>query len=185
MDESSGTNLLLVLRPARCLHCRPRAGRAEGPQHLHQVQGALRRLPGLHGGGHGVLHQALPVQEDDPLKALALLLVEQIKAGGQVTARIRPERETQAAAQTSVLPGSSEPGAVTPGGVRGAGHHRGPGLGEPLLQAGEGEEELVRRLLPVPAVEEEDEVTAAVLRQTVRRLSALVNTRDVAGRTRT
>ena len=81
-------------------------------------------------------------------------------------------------------PGSFQPGVVSPGTVRGAGHHRGPRLAKPLLEAGEGEEELLLRVLPVPAVEDDDEVAAAVLRQTVGRLTALVNTRDVAGRTR-
>ena len=82
-------------------------------------------------------------------------------------------------------PGSSEPGAVTPGRVSGAGHHRGPRLAKPLLEAGEGEDETLGGFLPVSAVEEEDEVAAAELRQTVGRLSALVNTGDVAGRTGT
>ena len=52
-----------------------------------------------------MLHQALAVQDDDPLQALPLLLVEQVKAGGEVAAGVGPERETQTAAQASVLPG--------------------------------------------------------------------------------
>ena len=74
---------------------------------------------------------------------------------------------------------------MSPGRVGGAGHHRGPRLAEPLLQVGEGEDELLRGVLPVPAVEDDDEVAAAELGQTVGRLSVLVDTGDVAGRTRT
>ena len=208
---SQETNLLFILRPPRGLHSRPRAGRGEGSQHLDQVQRVLRRLLVVHGGGHGVLHQAIAVQDDDPLQALALLLVIQIKPGGQLTAGVRPQGETQTSAQSSVLPaeifnsqqssnldvdqsavrqclatspGSFQPRVVSPGTVRGAGHHRGPRLGKALLEAGEGEEELLRCVLPVSAVEDDDEVSAAVLRQTVGRLSALVNSRDVTGRTR-
>ena len=82
-------------------------------------------------------------------------------------------------------PGSFQPGVVAPRRVSGAGHHRGPRLAKPLLEAGEGEDEALRGLLPVSAVEDDDEVAAAVLGQTVRRLSALVHSRDVAGRTGT
>ena len=70
-----------------------------------------------------------------------------------------------------------------PGRVSGAGHHRGPRLAKPLLEAGEGEDELLRCFLPVSGVEDDDEVAAAVLRQAIGRLSALVHSRDVAGRT--
>ena len=98
-------NLLLGLGSPRGLHGRTRAGRGEGSQHLDQVQRVLRRLLVVHGGGHGVLHQALAVQDDDPLQALALLLLKQIKPGGQLTAGVRPQGEIETSAQSSVLPG--------------------------------------------------------------------------------
>ena len=159
-------------------------GGSEGPQHLDQLQGALRRLLALHGGGHGVPHHALPVQDHDPLQGLPGLLVIEVEHGGQLTTGVGPDREVEAAPQSSVLPGGPGPAGVDLGTVGGAGHDLAPGHREPRVESVEGEEELLGDGVPVSGVEDDDEVLAEVLGQAVGRLAGPVHTGDVARRAR-